>query len=538
MWSRPLITVDGAPPDTLTKAQFHAMAGIFDRDGRGVKYSLLTRCLLASENDYRAIERLRSAIAANQRDTNVSRALNPRNQFLVQTSTMAHAQRTWYDSLRAVAEASQRPGLRLIPREVYDALSSASLLGGKISTDLATVEDAVLCLLGDSESSVAVEDLIDVLAPVSSSANIALLKSRRFMGTVATKRGANHVHSSMAASAVAASNAMTGETPSAGRMTRSTLAAVFREFGMLIVEDSMPRAFSSFVAPQATIQSGGEEELRPTPSYTSTQRPMYSSFVDQRPAPAAAPKPAQQPADPSRINPSTFAFELLTAADRLMINQSSAKEAPVPAPAPVQAPAPVPVVEKPAPQEPAEPAPKPHRKPKVLKKTESEEAPVEPPFSLVCSPATGPVPSAIVIEASSVVRMQPTLAKMLQSHAVANAKQFPHAFQVKDADMGVYLSYQFPADNVDIVECFGPVRTGDSTPITVTLFAPLSSDRAPPRTFSLQVHPSPATSRHQKVWCHYELSPPPRGRCVSGCEGLCTRTHTLPAQGTGAGRSP
>jgi hypothetical protein len=164
LWARPLVTVDGAPPEALTKPQFHALASVADRDGGGVKWRLMAHLLTASDADYGALERARDAVAVHMKELRVAEALFPPPSMPggagapgggaapFPMAGSAAPRRAWHHALAAAAELTGRPGGRITPREVYDALCGSAAVG--VALDLPTVEDAVLGLMGETEGSV------------------------------------------------------------------------------------------------------------------------------------------------------------------------------------------------------------------------------------------------------------------------------------------------------------------------------------------------------------------------------------------------
>ncbi|RYG43354.1 hypothetical protein EON68_00550, partial [archaeon] len=310
MWSRPLIAADGAPPDSLTKSQFHALASVFDRHGLGIKYPLLLRIVTASDMDFAAVGRVRDAIAAHMRDYRSGTTLRG-------TGGGAHAQRAWDEALTAAAEGNRSAsGQHLTPREVYDTLTSAPVA---VAVDLATVEDAVLTVLAADEAAAHVMDLIDAFMPLSAGAAVAMMKLRRFLKGIASRQGADFVPTMFARAAHATSGGAASDTTLTHavqlqvRMSRTTFAVVLRDLGMLIVDDalaSMTQAAASSSARGAaaatTIRDGGPEEtLLPVSatsgSAASTSGAMAataaaSSVYDIRPAAyLAAPAPTPVP---------------------------------------------------------------------------------------------------------------------------------------------------------------------------------------------------------------------------------------------------
>ncbi len=229
-WSRPLAAVDGAPPDTLTRAQLQALAAVFDRDGAGVKHELLYLTATMQEEDARALDRLREAVAAHER------ALTSDATGVGAGSRKALTK--WTQALSEAAEAAGRSDRSLTPREAFAALGAAHVA---VPVDLATVEDAVLGLLPSGASSVPVADLVDVATPLTPTAASAIGKVRRFVAGMSKAKGAARLDYALEDEAEAAAKKAYGDRPTreqCARLARSGLANALKACGMVLAEDA------------------------------------------------------------------------------------------------------------------------------------------------------------------------------------------------------------------------------------------------------------------------------------------------------------
>jgi hypothetical protein len=294
-WARPLVSVDGNPPDSLSRDQVHALCSVFDRDGAGVKHALLARLCALPFADLQAIERLRECILKHLRDSRVavmSQGASQAAAAALMAATGRRQQRIWTEGLQTAAEATGRPGGRLTPREVYEALTLPSV---GVQVDLPSVEDAILALLPEGESSVLVSDLCDVLTPLSTAASIALAKTRRFVREKAlglgkntadefASRGDKDFDTDTAVSKVlailndAAQKKDDGASTMGGRgmstlprIPRSAVVRALRDLGMIVIDDSLAPAAAATIREARFANSTMH---RPAPLDAETARRM------------------------------------------------------------------------------------------------------------------------------------------------------------------------------------------------------------------------------------------------------------------------
>lgn len=266
-WSRPLSTVDGAPPGTLHRAQLHALSAVFDRDGAGVKHELLARALLMSENDANALDRVRKAIDAHEQaiiDASASSSSSTSRRASVGSPVK------WSTALKTAAEACGRPGLTLSPKEVFNSITLPAVSG--MSIDFSSVENALLGLLpplkegeSSSDDKLPVSDIIDAFSPLVPLAQEAFLKLRRFAASLPKGKGQPRLDWALEDEAdEAAKLVFKTDRPTraqAERLSRAGVISALKKIGIMVVDDAaLERRSSSISSSSSTAASRAMEK--------------------------------------------------------------------------------------------------------------------------------------------------------------------------------------------------------------------------------------------------------------------------------------
>jgi hypothetical protein len=265
-WSRPLSTVDGAPPGTLHRAQLHALSAVFDRDGAGVKHELLARALLMSENDANALDRVRKAIDAHEQaiiDASASSSSTSSRRASVGSPVK------WSTALKTAAEACGRPGLTLSPKEVFNSITLPAVSG--MSIDFSSVENALLGLLpplkegeSSSDDKLPVSDIIDAFSPLVPLAQEAFLKLRRFAASLPKGKGQPRLDWALEDEAdEAAKLVFKTDRPTraqAERLSRAGVISALKKIGIMVVDDAALERRSSSISSSSTAASRAMEK--------------------------------------------------------------------------------------------------------------------------------------------------------------------------------------------------------------------------------------------------------------------------------------